>query len=1176
MRHHVVRLFALAFVSMPILSAYPARSTDNITIYVTDFGIRHWKTDLKMFDDFAEAEAQSVVPGLDRRAQILVPMSVDKDLPKRQLDRQQAVRQIANGIIKRIDQGGSDTYEVRIVQNINALGYVAPWRQAAVKDFGRVVYQALAIVKQRIANRGTDVQMPAIVGSNGAFLLTETLPELESCPIDRAILVDGRAHIEKVWSTYVALGGEVSIINTAGDAPSFGYMIANHETAKFLKRLLPGIKVYWVDVKGLDIIITRHLASMNPEAILLVKEFTGWHYSPSTKLTAWKLMTKALGKSQITLASVSIGDDVKRAILEENWEEVIKLLSRDGSLAYSPVARMLMAHACLATNRNNESFRLIFSTKASSEVEQWRSWATRLASENSNNAVAHYLLADSEARVGNLSEAITLLNQAIAKKEGREFSLAYNARGVALFSQHETDAALIDFFRAIQANPKLADAYVNLSTHFLLRSESSEYVLKTLDTALKLNPESALAHNARGCAYFGLGRYQEAKEAFDVVKQLCPEISISQVNKGVNLDYASREVLLGLIQDPNLHTRWQASGFGTTAPIQREIEERSTKLQSILDARERVLFAMTAKEWATLSDGEFTALVDEFGRGLIQIVGAFKLEELKRARRVAESQLESAVKRQMSATSLSSKILTAEIICSLGTAAYGTTKNVGKGWKEWIKKPGEEIETVGVAVTKSMILRDKDNLQAAVDLTPILARLLMGIKLDPVSLSGTALEYCMKPFRYLSDDTVEAARAESCQHASTADTLSMLIASLDDKLDGLRPLIVESELRVATQSTVGEKPMDRRIKVLSMTGDRSFEELGLLALVVDRSVEKSTTSSRRILLVCQDRRQSRFLQDLFHRYGLLVKVIQSQTRMLPEAVAFNADVILDIKDKPPHRLPGYTGAMEPLYVLSKFAYNNTDPNYVVSIDPNRGADLPLRWDYDRNDPNDGPEDPNGGGSGATILVADSLPSDYFYDPNDRDGGGTADIPVYYASIDKPLSELGGLVSKVDKNVAPKAKSPRRVLVVSQDPFRANLLQSQLSLHGFETIIVPDINSAQRLGQTLNADVILGVTRTKEQAFMGGSNVKQPRQSISGPTIKMPSSATPPNWQDSNWGKPYVPPSRSEVPPGGVRTEDIANAKVDRGNWPVLSLFSLGYGMAPEPIMERGQNDTLEN
>jgi tetratricopeptide (TPR) repeat protein len=276
-----------------------------VTMLVTDLGINQWKPGMKMFGDFSRA-APSIIPNLPRGGQILIPMPSDRDYPKTAIEKNLLKLQIAKGIIERTRAEQLGVYEVRIVQNINPRGYFAPWRQARVKDFGMIVYDALALTKSALTNKGTQVRMPAIAGSNGGFLLTETLPRLKSNPIDSALLVDARAHIGPTRATYRVLQGRLVGINTAGDALSLPNMIANHDTMKALKTSLPEMRVLWADAKGPDAFFTKHLITMHPDSQLRVKEFDGRCYTQLTKMTGLGLMSRALGLDLSSVPKITL------------------------------------------------------------------------------------------------------------------------------------------------------------------------------------------------------------------------------------------------------------------------------------------------------------------------------------------------------------------------------------------------------------------------------------------------------------------------------------------------------------------------------------------------------------------------------------------------------------------------------------------------------------------------------------------------------------------------------------------------------------------------------------------------------------------------------------------------------------------------------------------------------
>jgi hypothetical protein len=141
-------------------------------------------------------------------------------------------------------------------------------------------------------------------------MFTEALPLLAKNPIDCAVLVDAWAHAWATMQTFEVLGGRLAIINTAGDAlalpsnqvPLPVGLVANHDEAKKLQALLPGVRLFWVDAEGsmvwgsstepVDVFISQHLATMrssNPE--IVAKEFDGHRYTPTAEMTAWDLFS---------------------------------------------------------------------------------------------------------------------------------------------------------------------------------------------------------------------------------------------------------------------------------------------------------------------------------------------------------------------------------------------------------------------------------------------------------------------------------------------------------------------------------------------------------------------------------------------------------------------------------------------------------------------------------------------------------------------------------------------------------------------------------------------------------------------------------------------------------------------------------------------------------------------
>jgi tetratricopeptide (TPR) repeat protein len=335
--------------------------SSKLTIYVTDFGINNWTRSQKMFDDFANAKSGSVVPNLPKNGQILIPMP--ERMPQTEIDKRALVHQIADGIVNRVRQGNLPEFEVRLVQHINALGYVTPWQQGQVKEFGKIVYEALGIAKDNLSRQGRLVNMPAIVGSNGGYVLTETLPKIRTQPFDSVTCVDCRAYRGPTKDTFNLLHGKLSIINISGDIPAGMNMIGNSAVSQALHKELPNLKVYWVNStkNPFDVIMTKHLETMKPLIEVNVKEYRAEGYTKPTRMTAFDLLNRALGVDKIqrpgavgmgiipeTRGGISLGN----AEMTRNSDGSVRFVSQDSGSG-EPVA----VYSLFPSSSNRESKR---------------------------------------------------------------------------------------------------------------------------------------------------------------------------------------------------------------------------------------------------------------------------------------------------------------------------------------------------------------------------------------------------------------------------------------------------------------------------------------------------------------------------------------------------------------------------------------------------------------------------------------------------------------------------------------------------------------------------------------------------------------------------------------------------------------------------------------------------
>lgn len=279
----------------------------------------------------------------------------------------------------------------------------------------------------------------------------------------------------------------------------------------------------------------------------------------------------------------AVPQSIRENLLAGNWEATRQAMIRDDVSASDPVNRLIAAHACLATNHNNESSRLFLLTRSESAAKRWETWTTEVLREKPGNAIALYLAADAKVRRGDLVNASALFDKAIEVQP--DMGLAYNARGVMKIYKGEMESAFSDFVLAAQLCPNLADAHTNLGNYAVLREASADMsgnsdlppAIRHYDQALTLNPTFAQAYNGRGCLLFGAGRFEHAADDFIQAHVLVPELAITKLNESFALVRAAEIATLADVTRPN-----RRSGTGRLETYQVALRERQQKIQERL------------------------------------------------------------------------------------------------------------------------------------------------------------------------------------------------------------------------------------------------------------------------------------------------------------------------------------------------------------------------------------------------------------------------------------------------------------------------------------------------------------------------------------------------------------------------------------------------------------------
>jgi len=190
--------------------------------------------------------------------------------------------------------------------------------------------------------------------------------------------------------------------------------------------------------------------------------------------------------------------DVKRTLLEEDWNKTFQLLEYVNEKTDSPVARIIKGHACLALNHNNESINYFFSISSEYQIKQWLEWSGKLCKNNPNSPITYYLKGDALARNVNMDIAIECFNKSIEIND--EYFLAYNARGVVYAIKGKVKLARIDFSKAIRlSNSNFADAFSNVGFLLIQQNIAIDGALRNFSKAINISNDFALAHHGKGC-----------------------------------------------------------------------------------------------------------------------------------------------------------------------------------------------------------------------------------------------------------------------------------------------------------------------------------------------------------------------------------------------------------------------------------------------------------------------------------------------------------------------------------------------------------------------------------------------------------------------------------------------------------------------------------------------------
>ena len=257
-------------------------SSAPINLYITDFGIKQWKKELRLGGDLSRAENRLLDPN-SGAVGIAVPMPSDAEfnsLSSAKL-RERIRKVVAQQIRASIQSLGTTTFEIQLIEHISIPGYADPIRQRMVDRFGTIAYAAIGEVIADLQHDAHMVRTRSFTLSNGTKVLAANIASLYyqgKLYLEGVDLANGRAMKEPTSRLISAVGAQnVRLFATRGDWFGLpGASIGNFDTLVELKDLHPGIRLYLLTPQSpKDSREASHTAILHPDQLFSVQEYIG-------------------------------------------------------------------------------------------------------------------------------------------------------------------------------------------------------------------------------------------------------------------------------------------------------------------------------------------------------------------------------------------------------------------------------------------------------------------------------------------------------------------------------------------------------------------------------------------------------------------------------------------------------------------------------------------------------------------------------------------------------------------------------------------------------------------------------------------------------------------------------------------------------------------------------------
>ncbi len=124
---------------------------------------------------------------------------------------------------------------------------------------------------------------------------------------------------------------------------------------------------------------------------------------------------------------------------------------------------------------------------------------------------------DAYKGMGDEAKANAALEDLIKNEPGRDAAVRVYNLGAEATRKEQTEVAIRHLRRAIEIDPTLTDAYVNLANLYLAKKQNKE-ALEVADSLLQKDPQNSQVQSLRYAALTALGDKAGAKQAFDAMQ----------------------------------------------------------------------------------------------------------------------------------------------------------------------------------------------------------------------------------------------------------------------------------------------------------------------------------------------------------------------------------------------------------------------------------------------------------------------------------------------------------------------------------------------------------------------------------------------------------------------------------------------------------------------------------